>query len=206
MKSIWFVMVAGALVVPSLAGAEPAANGAAPVDATTVATSKEGGAAAPAPAGARPDLGARSRVALLLGLFTPTGEAGIEYTQNVASFLEVGLGAGRGFSGIQGAVMPRLRAGSGALGVTLGAGLSGGHYREPQFFCWGEGPCMDTETTALWVNVEAGVQVTSRTGFTMSLYGGVGSIAISSGCSGPDCDELEGNALPYGGIAIGHTL
>ena len=201
--SIWFVMVAGVLVVPSLAGAGPVTSSAPPGASGAVRAENQGAKASEATEA--DDRGARSRLAFLFGLFTPTGEIGIEYTQNVASFLEVGLGVDGGFSGIQGAVMPRLRVGSGAVGVTLGAGLSGGHYRKPEFFCWG-GPCMDTETTALWVNVEAGVQVTSRTGFTMSLYGGVGSIAISSGCSGPDCDELKGDALPYGGIAIGHTL
>lgn len=153
------------------------------------------------------DRGARSRVSLSLGLFTPIGEVGFEYTQRLASFLELGVAAGGGYGGPQVAVMPRLRAGTGAMSLSLGAGLSGGPYREPELIVWGD---HDTEraAVAIWANLEGGVQGTWRSGALLRVYGGVGRIMWSGDCRGGDdwCDALPGSVLPYVGIAIGHTL
>lgn len=205
MKSNWFVMVAGVLVVPALAGAEPVTSSAPPGASAPVRAENEGAKASEAIEA--DNRGARSRLTFLLGLFTPTGEFGLEYTQNVASLFEVGVGVGGGFSGPQVSIMPRLRMGNGAVSLLLGAGLSGGPYHEPVLFCLSEhGGCMATETTAVWGNIEGGLQMVSRGGTTVTLYGGLGTMLGASGCTGPDCDDIVGTELPYGGIAIGHTL
>jgi hypothetical protein len=55
------------------------------------------------------DPSTRSRISLTLGLFTPTGELGGEYTQALLPGLEIGAGAGAGGFGPQASLMPRLR-------------------------------------------------------------------------------------------------
>jgi hypothetical protein len=171
---------------------------------------------APALTGADPqvvlgeDVGwaARSRVSGSVGLFTPTGELGFEYTHMVLPTLEIGAGAGVGYLGPQASIMPRLRTGQGPTELTFGAGISGGLYRDPPFFCEHTDPnkCMDTNTTVLWVNLEVGVQRTWRGGMTLHVYGGAGRIVAHAACTGPSCDSVGGLTLPYLGIAIGHTL
>jgi hypothetical protein len=154
------------------------------------------------------DTSAHSRLALTLGLLTPTGELGIEYTLMVP-YVEVGVGVGVGiFSGAQASIMPRLHLGTRELSVTLGAGISGGPYGDFAGPCFTTNydQCKATKTTALWANVEAGLTWTSEGGTSLRLYGGIGRLVGQTGCTGPHCDRLVDDQLPYLGLAIGHTL
>lgn len=165
--------------------------------------------AEPAPApelAADDDRGARSRITGTLGLFTPVGELGLQYTQALGPAFEVELGVGYGFSGPQASVMPRVRLGRGTLAFTIGAGASAGDYVEPTLLCFDDDACMSTRTTALWGNAEVGLLVTSRTGLTVHAYGGAGWLLAHDRCTGPRCDGLQGSVLPFLGVAIGHTI
>src|ERR1041385_5730671 len=66
-----------------------------------------------------------SRVGATVGLFTPTGDLGVEYTQVLHPNVEIGVGAGVGLVrvGPQVSVMPRLRTNLGPFSLTGGAGL-----------------------------------------------------------------------------------
>jgi hypothetical protein len=151
------------------------------------------------------DWGARPRVSASVGLFTPTGELGAEYTQPLAPGFEVGVGVGAGLSGAQFAAMPRLRFGRGYFAMTLGAGVSGGPLRVPGF-CWGEGSCMDDKANALWINGEIGAQFTSRGGLAFRIFGGVGAVATHGECTSGDCRSIDDLWLPYLGVSLGHTF
>jgi hypothetical protein len=155
------------------------------------------------------DWAARSRVSGSVGVFTPIGEFGFEYTHMVLPTLEIGAGAGVGYLGPQVSLMPRLRTGQGPTSFTFGAGISGGPYSAPElpFFCEPSGPNMCiTRTTVLWGNLEVGVQRTWREGMTLRVYGGAGRIVAHTACTGHGCNSVSGLTLPYLGIAIGHTL
>lgn len=200
-------------LAPGLGSAAPAAPCVTPAAATTTGSSLP---PAPGELGGTTtdgelDHGARSRVSGSLGLLTPTGEIGFEYTRNLAAFLELGIAVGYGFSGPQLAVMPRLRTGSGPLSVSLGAGLSGGPYHEPVLLvdgcpCTGCESCKPTDATAMWANLELGVQGTGQSGVMVRVYGGAGRLVWMGDCVGGDCRRLPGTLLPYLGLAIGHTL
>jgi hypothetical protein len=155
---------------------------------------------------AHDDYGAKSRVSATLGLATPTGSLGVEYAHALHPNLELALGAGMGFSGPQLSVMPRLRAGSGPVSFSLGAGVSGGPFEvfEICFDCEDE---METKANTLWANVEAGLQITTHGGTAVRMFGGLGHVVAYDSCSGPHCSELEDNyKLPYAGISIGRTF
>lgn len=157
----------------------------------------------------QPDWGAHSRLTGTMGLFTPVGEVGIEYTQMIAPFFELGVGAGLGLSGPQVAIMPRMRAGEGAVSMSFGAGFSGGAYHDLYLgLCIVGDSCRDTtvKTTVLWANAEAGIQWTSREGVAVRLYGGGGRVLTHGTCHNGDCDGVNGTMLPYGGLALGHTF
>ncbi|MEO7731436.1 MAG: hypothetical protein ABIY55_10715 [Kofleriaceae bacterium] len=161
-------------------------------------------AAPNAPTNAAIDRGAQGRLALTLGLLTPTGEIGVEYTQRVLPYLEIGAGGGLGVFGAQASLMPRLRAGDRNTSLTLGAGVSGGPFHEQPILCFDD--CGNTETTVLWANLEIGFDFTSDSGVSFRVYGGAGDLIAHGSCTGPDCDRLRGTILPYVGIAVGHTL
>jgi hypothetical protein len=160
----------------------------------------------------RSDVAMRPRIAMSLGVGTPTGELGFEYTQVLFRYLEIGAGVGIGVTGFQGSVMPRLRIGGHGTLLMLGAGLSGGMYDEPQLFdlclttnydeCRNQNP----KTTALWGNFELGIQRTTPTGFTWRFYGGVGEALGHGDCLRGNCDRVDGMTIPYLGFSIGHTL
>jgi len=154
----------------------------------------------------------RSRLAVSFGAATPTGELGVEYTQSVHRYLELGLGGGIGITGPQAAFMPRLRLGRGSSAMTLGAGISGGYYDEPRLvsFCFSDRgeKCADntTKTTAVWANAELGMQSTYASGWTVHFYLGVGKALAHGKCRNGNCDDVDGMTMPYVGLAIGHTL
>jgi hypothetical protein len=158
------------------------------------------------------DWGARSRLAVSLGLFTPTGELGLEYTHVVLPHLEVGAGAGIGFTGPQASITPRLRAGAGLFSMTFGAGISGGSYDEPELFSFcvtaGDHLCPDNriKALALWANFEMGLQFTSRSGMAWRVYGGIGTAVAHGACSRGNCARIDDMNIPYLGISFGHTL
>jgi hypothetical protein len=144
----------------------------------------------------------RSRLSLTVGLFTPTGEIGVEHTQPVLPMLEIGVGLGASLDGVQASLMPRLRLGNRRAVLTVGAGASGGRYTELcLFFCDNT-----TKTVALWANAEVGALITLPGGFSVRPHAGVGWIVAHGRCTGAHCDELVGHAVPYVGIAFGHTL
>ena len=141
--------------------------------------------------------GTYSRMSLTLGLFTPTGEIGFEYTA-VFPYLEVGAGVGFGGLGPQASIMPRLHIGTRHTSATLGVGFSGGIFHDASWCITEDADrCRDSTTAFLWANVEVGVAWSSDGGATVRLYGGLGRLLD------PQVVDVE---LPYFGLAIGHTL
>jgi hypothetical protein len=152
----------------------------------------------------RPD---RSHSGVTLGLFTPIGELGVEYTQAVREHLEVSAGAGLGLFvrvGPQVAVVPRVRARYGALTLLAGIGLSCGRYNNISAFARVDAPRIFT----VWANPEVGVQAAGpwRTFARFSL--GVG-VQVAHGAYDPTDtgvrDELNAH-IPYGGLTVGALL
>ena len=148
-----------------------------------------------------------NRISLLVGLATPTGELGFEYTF-VRRYFEVGLAAGVGILGPQTSLMPRLRLDDRGAEFTLGAGISGGPYNDPVFLCLSEEPgrCDSTKATVLWANAELGAAMRARNGMTLRLYGGAGKLVAHSGCTGPQCAGIDGQTMPYLGVGIGYSF
>ena len=151
--------------------------------------------------------GARSRISFLLGLATPIGSLGFEYTQLVAPYLEVGAGMGVGFTGAQFSLTPRLRIGQEASTLTLGGASRAGRsatgqtlgsvsQRDPA--CAPILPCCGSTPRPACRQSHGG-------GMMGRLYGGIGKLVAHGSCTGY-CGELDGTTLPYVGLAIGHTL
>jgi hypothetical protein len=147
----------------------------------------------------------RSSLTATLGLFTPVGELGAEYTYEPRPEVEIGIGGGVAFSGFQAAVMPRARFGDDHGAITLGVGASIGNYKEEQLFCF-EDDCSDTTATTVWGNGEAALELISWHGTVARFFLGAGRIMSASSCEGPDCGSLEGDWLGYAGMSIGHLL
>lgn len=147
----------------------------------------------------------RSSLTATLGLFTPVGELGAEYTYEPRPEVEIAIGGGVAFSGFQAAVMPRARFGDDHSAITLGVGASVGHYKEEQLFCF-EDDCGATSATAVWGNGEAALEMVSWGGTVARFFIGAGRIMSTSNCDGPECGSLEGDWLGYGGMSIGHVL
>jgi hypothetical protein len=154
-----------------------------------------------------------SRVGATVGLFTPVGEAGLEYTYVVRRDVEIGFGAGLGNLGFgeanpQAAIMPRLRTPIGAGTLTLGTGLSGGPYtnrgvRDADYVFH------EQSTSALWANVEAGVQITSQRGPFARVALGVGKVIAHSTIEADDTmymNTLADDLLPFAALTIGTAL
>lgn len=156
---------------------------------------------------ADPDPQPHNRMSLLVGLATPTGELGFEYTF-IRRYFEIGAGAGVGVLGPQASIMPRLRLNDRGAEFTLGAGLSGGPYNDPVFLCLSEEPgrCDSTKATVLWANLELGVAVRARSGATLRVYGGAGELVGHAGCTGPKCEGVDGQTMPYLGVGIGYSF
>ena len=150
---------------------------------------------------------ARPALSATIGLFTPVGEAGIEYTTPLGANVDLGLGAGMALGGPQFSIMPRVHLGSRRFAFTLGAGVSAGGFTIPDFSFDGEGQ-MNTHTDlAIWANGEVGIEGHSDGGFTARLFAGIGRIVGDAGsCNGDDCDNVVGITLPYAGLSLGHTL
>jgi hypothetical protein len=146
-------------------------------------------------------------MSLLVGLATPTGEVGLEYTL-IRRYFEVGAAAGVGLLGPQASIMPRLRLDDRGAEFTLGAGVSGGPYNDPVFLCLSEEPgrCQGTKATVLWANAELGAAMRARNGMTLRLYGGVGKLVAHTECTGPQCPGIDGQTMPYLGVAIGYSF
>lgn len=154
-----------------------------------------------------------SRLGATVGLFTPVGEAGLEYTYAAHRNVEIGFGAGLGHLGVgtptpQASIMPRLRTRIGAVTFTLGTGLSGGPYTN---FGIRDGADVihHQSTTALWANVEAGIQVSSQHGPFARFAVGGGKVIAHSKIEADDTQytmTLSDDALPYAGLTIGTSF
>lgn len=141
-----------------------------------------------------------SRIGAGVGLFTPTGELGLEYTQALHPNLEVGVGAGVGLvrTGPQLAVMPRLRTRRGAFTLSLGTGLSVGRFNNISPFADEQAP----HVLSVFANGEAGLQVTSKRGPFARVYAGAGKIVAHEAVEPEYRDELK-DVIPYGGVTVG---
>jgi hypothetical protein len=148
----------------------------------------------------------RHRVGGTLGMWTPIGELGVNYTY-LTRRVEIDVGVGYAFSGPQAAVMPRFRFGDDGLSLTLGAGLSVGRYKDGEACASFDGCDPIPETVAVWSNVEAGLVITTDTGTFVRIFGGGGQIVADTGCDAApeDCEGLE-SALPYFGITVGKAF
>ncbi len=147
----------------------------------------------------------RSRFGLSVGVFTPTGELGAEYTWVANPNLELGLGAGVGGGWQpQVAIMPRLRLATKHTSYSLGAGVSTGRYTTyGGDFGWEYA----RRTLVLWANVELGIQRTwADEAMFARVAGGVG-LAMAHGTTTGDGDMMfSDHVVPYFGITVGHTL
>jgi hypothetical protein len=157
-----------------------------------------------------PDRRDHSRVTATIGLFTPTGELGIEYAQAVHPNVEIAVGAGYGLvvrEGVQLSIMPRLRARKGAVTASLGAGVSGGQYNNISPFADENAPRIPT----LFGNAEAGLQVGHTRGPFARVFLGVGKGLIHDTSRVPDYQRADvrmelDDMIPYGGLSVGSTL
>lgn len=159
-----------------------------------------------------------SRIAMTLGVATPTGGVGLEYTLALHQHLDLALGVGLSTTSVlrtttgygesaglhradpQAAVMARYRLRTGMVTYSGGAGLSAGRYQE----CHGDlGSCETiVQTRALWANLEAGVQLSSASGPFVRFFVGTGYMVV-----GAPMDTLDGAGwLPYAGASVGYAL
>jgi hypothetical protein len=144
-----------------------------------------------------------SRVGATLGLFTPTGELGLEYTQVFHPNFELGLGAGVGLVrvGPQASVMPRLRLRRGPFTLTGGAGLSVGRFNNVSAFSDENAP----RVLSLFANGEVGLQITSTRGPFVRGFLGAGKIVAHEQVTDAYQAELK-DVIPYGGVTFGWTF
>src|SRR5215510_10414401 len=155
--------------------------------------------AAPSIAAASP----RTSISANLGLVTPVGELGADLTIEPVPAIEIAIGAGIAFSGPQYSVMPRFRVGDDRSAVTLGAGVSTGHWHEEPFLCFTE--CTATDTTALWFNGELGYESVSGSGGVIRGYFGIEHMLGDKDCTGSGCGGMD-LTFPYIGVSIGQML
>lgn len=153
----------------------------------------------PQPADRRDD----SRIGATVGLFTPTGELGLEYTQSLHPNFEIGFGAGVGLVrvGPQASVMPRLRLRRGAVTLSGGAGLSVGRFNNISAFADETAP----HILSLFANGEVGLLIASTRGPFVRGFLGAGKIVAHEQVSDAYRAELK-DAIPYGGVTFGWTF
>jgi hypothetical protein len=157
-----------------------------------------------------------SSVYFVTGLGAPLGFAGIESVTRVAPWLEISGGLGLGLNAsesdpqpslghmLQWSVMPRLfLSNNQVVGLTLGAGVSGGNYANPSFLCI---DCQVAPTSYrvsyfVWGNVEFGAEVWTPFGLA-----GRGFVGYAHGwCTSSWCVSAA-NDIPYLGIGVGYAF
>jgi hypothetical protein len=161
----------------------------------------------------RTDRRDHSRIGATAGLLTPVGEAGLEYTYAAHRNVEVGFGAGLGHLGVgtptpQASIMPRLRTRRGPVSLSIGTGLSGGPYTNLGIRD-GADVIHHQSTTALWANVEAGIQVSSRRGPFARFALGAGKVIAHSKIEADSMTyttNLHDDALPFAALTVGTSL
>jgi len=144
-----------------------------------------------------------SRIGATVGLFTPVGELGVEYTQVFHPNFEVGFGAGVGLVrvGPQASVMPRLRMRRGPITLSAGAGLSVGRFNNISAFADENAP----HVLSLFANGEVGLEISAKSGpFVRGFLGG-GKIVAHEAVADAYQSELK-SGFPYGGITFGWTF
>lgn len=141
-----------------------------------------------------------SRVGATVGLFTPTGELGVEYTQSLHPNFEIGLGTGVGLVrvGPQASVMPRLRMRRGPITLSGGAGLSVGRFNNVSAFSDENAP----RVLSLFANGELGLQISSTRGPFVRGFLGAGKIVAHEQVTDAYRAELK-DVIPYGGVTFG---
>ncbi len=144
-----------------------------------------------------------------LGLFTPTGLAGIGVTVAPVRWISLEAGVGMAFSGPQVAGMLRARKGR----VSVGAGLSAGPYHEE----WGlfEITYKDAER-AVWGNLEVAMHFPLSSAGEVRVFLGRGTIiggdcvktesSWSDGGGSTSTDDCGHTSLPYGGVGLGWAI
>lgn len=148
-------------------------------------------------------------VELQLGIASPIG-LGVAADTAPVRWLSVWAGAGLSSGGVQLAAGVRVRAVRGRRHAWyVGAAPSVGRYEEPT-------PHEDADRVnarAVWANAEAGFEYRQPRGFTFRAFAGATHM-LNQGdvvCVGDDAascrpEELWGDQLPYGGIALGFSL
>ena len=172
------------------------------------------------------------RLALLahIGIGAPAGALGIDLDVAPIPVLALGFGAGVSLSGLQFAVIPRLRLASGShTFLTLGSGVSVGRYVNQTssagllclFLCAleqnGEAPAKQTWQRAVWYNFELGADVYSGGRGLMRTTLGFGLIlnekayecqekSPSGYAPGEGCSRSSGHSLLLGSLAYGFDI
>jgi hypothetical protein len=171
----------------------------------------------------------------VVGIGTPVGFLGGEFTARIERDLEISVGAGFGLSTeknaanynqlhvLQWAVMPRYRVGDGRNVLTLGAGLSGGNYSHTAAsLCASqedESLCNDPASWryTLWTNVEVGGEYWAASHFAFRYFVGYGHIVAQgaqhctfqvsvSSCDDDPAGSFPYSNIPYFGLAFGGWL
>ena len=153
---------------------------------------------------------------IVLGLGTPTGLIGgvLDWTPTPYLSLEAGLGYDRTFSffpdagGFQWSVMPRLRTPNDGVSLSVGAGMSGGHY-EWCDSCPFENGDVWTWSHALWFNFETALEYRWQAGAALRLVIGGADLLNRDdvtcqenryGCG--DIAPARQSIQPYFGLAV----
>ncbi len=156
-----------------------------------------------------------------VGLLTPTGTLGAEYTQVFHPHVEVGVGAGLGYLAAAAidrdyrvrpevSLMPRFRARYRMLRLAVGAGMSAGSFQDsPSMF--DDSGWHDEASLALWANGEGVAQLISRSGwFGAARVGGSYLVTHTAMRTRGDATHMpsdpQGLVLPYLGFSFGRTL
>jgi len=143
----------------------------------------------------------RNEIFGIAGLGTPEGFVGLELVRRVGPLLELALGGGSGFGGLQWAAMPRIRVGEQVNAFTLGLGVSGGQHAAFPSFGDESSPTTPAPTEyILWANLEAGWEHIAYGGFALRVFGG-----LTHGWPAHGERPLHGDLLtfPYGGVGLG---
>ena len=140
-----------------------------------------------------------------MGIASAIGEMGGTFTYAPVPELQIELGAGLGFSGLQLSLMPKVSAGTSHHRLTLGLGPSVGigTNRNPSVTC-----------VSYWLHAEAGYELRSASGLSFLIAVGLGKGlgGTMPGSPGPGMDTADAvspqsasqrSVFPQGRIALG---
>jgi hypothetical protein len=164
------------------------------------------------------------------GLGTPLGFYGLTTELTPVRWFTIGVGAGESSSGLQEALMARVRVVVDGTGFALGGGVSTGPYQDTKegWFCglYGGDCTLRTWDRAVWGNMELSVEHRLRSGLELRAYFGSALLSnqTADGCvvhlgdaevshlpsdtkaCNPGDATRDGSAVPYAGVSVGYAF